>query len=283
VRRLLRLGCVSLASTGLVLLAWLILAEIIEPHWTLGPAAVIFPRPIPLEFPATDSTMLRLYADPRPHVGKITGLQKGLVWVAEGRELIEEGYGFGCPILQMRGKGYNSRHSETEIISTSPHVRLVKRYTIDTLDTPIQFLRRKYQSVPALGVVDVYYDLRPQGIIDIEVDFRGVESPWDRAYLMNEQGASHFRYYRDENGRRRPPQDLGIWALGTSKQACFETEDGYYAFCVQPGPADAVYFGREQYCQYNWRGIYSLSWAGIDVVVDGPRDSYRYRVVLLAD
>ncbi len=277
-----RLGRACVAGVGLALLAWFTVAEIIEPHWTLAPAAMILPRTAPLEIPATESTSLRLYADPRPHVGKITGLQKGLVWVAQGRELIEEGYGFGCPIVEIEGRSYNSRHAETEVISTENGARLVKRYRIDTGDTPIRFLRRKYRPVPSQGVVSVTYDMQLPGIIDIEADFTQLKGAWQRVYLMNEQGAGVFRYYRDERGTRYEPHEVGIWDTGSTGQACFETADGQYAFCVQPGQADAVHFGRERYLQYNWRGIYYLSWAGIDLVVDGPRDSYRYRVILLA-
>jgi hypothetical protein len=281
-RRTLRLGCASLAAAGSALLAWLMVAEIVEPHWTLGPAAMVFPRPQPLELPAIEGTMLRLYTDTRPHVGKISGLQKGLVWVAQGREMVEEGYGFGCPIIVIEGKSYNSRHAETEIVSTGPESLVVKRYTIDTLDTPIRLLQRKYRPVPSQGVVSVTYSLKPDGILDIEADFRGLKKAWERAYLMNEQGANHFRYYRDEEGKRYTPAEVGIWELGNTEQGCFESKDGRYAFCLEPGSADAIYFGRERYFQYNWRGIYYLSWAGVDVVVDGPRDSLGYRVVLLA-
>jgi len=47
---------------------------------------------------------LRLHSDTRPHVGKIAGLQKGLVWVQAGQTLVEEGYGFGCPIVEYNGE-----------------------------------------------------------------------------------------------------------------------------------------------------------------------------------
>jgi hypothetical protein len=41
-----------------------------------------------------------------------------------------------------------------------------------------------------------------------------------------------------------------------------------------------VYYGRERYWQYNWRGVFTLAWAGVDLAVDGPRPSVRYRLTL---
>lgn len=280
-RRAIQLGWTWMARAGIAVLVWLLIAEAVEPHWTLAPASMLFPRPAPLQIPALGDTTLRLYADSRPHVGKIAGLQKGLVWVASGRELVEEGYGFGCPIVQLEGRSYNSRQAETEVLSSGGQTRLIKRYMVDTLDTPVRLLQRKYRPIPAQGIVSVTYDLQPQGVIDIHVDLTQIEGRWERVFLMNEQGASAFPYYRDARGKRYGPQELGIWEQGTREEACFESQEGRYSFCVQPGEGLA-YFGREQYWQYNWRGAYRLSWAGIDVVIEGPRDHYEYRIVLRA-
>ena len=194
-RRAWRLGRTWTARVGLGILAWLLVAEAIEPHWTLALTSLLAPGPAPLQTPALSGTTLRLYQDTRPHIGKVAGLQKGLVWVADGRELIEEGYGFGCPIVQSGGRSYNSRHAETEVVSTGEQTRLVKYYTMDTLDTPVQVLRRKYRPVPAQGTVRVEYDIQPTGIIDVDVDLAGLEGAWERVFLMNEQGARAFSIY----------------------------------------------------------------------------------------
>ena len=70
--------------------------------------------------------------------------------------------------------------------------------------------------------------------------------------------------------------------MGGREEGCFESKDSAYAFCVQPGAADEVFIGRERYLQYNWRGAYRLSWAGIDLVIDAPREHFQYRIVLQA-
>jgi hypothetical protein len=178
-----------------------------------------------------------------------------------------------------------SRQARIEVVPLPEGTRLVKHYDIDTADTPIRFLRRKYQPVLSLGTVTVLYDVHPQGVIDVEVDLSHVRADWTRAYLMNEQGARHFVRYSDSSGQDLQAGDIGIWqqVQDTARQACMARETRDLAFCVEPTEAPIVYYGRERYWQRNWRGLYYLSWAGIDIEIDAPRQTYRYRVVLEAE
>jgi hypothetical protein len=265
-------------ALALFLSGWKLIAELIEPHFLLWLGQH---EPF-LEVSTVAGTALRLYSDTRPHVGKVAGLQKGLAWVRDGRLLIEEGYGFGCPIIEWEGMAYLSQHAEAEIVAQGETPRLVKRYTIDTVDTPIQFLRRKYRRVPSLGQVVFRYDIHPDGAIDVEVDFSGLRVAWTHAYLMNEQGARRFVHYTDATGRVLSDKEIGIWEPPERfvPRACFESGDRQLQFCVEAQPPATVYYGRERYEQYNWRGIYTLSWAGVDIELAAPRDVYRYRVTL---
>jgi len=230
-----------------------------------------------------NGTALRLYQDTRPFVGKIAGLQKGLIWMRGRQMLAEEAYGFGCPIIRYNGLSYNSSHAEIEKGLVGDRIRLTKRFQIDTADTPIQFLRRKYRPVPALGVVAIHYDIDRQGEIDVTIDFTGLTVAWEKAYLMSEQGAHHFTRYWDSNGTERNAAQLGIWQTADPlpAQACFEDRDQALRFCIEPQPPATLYFGRERYNQYNWRGIYYLAWSGIDIEID-PTPLYRYRILLEA-
>jgi hypothetical protein len=263
---------------GFSLLGWKLIAEWIEPHFLLW----LGPKKPFLEVPAVEDTALRLYGDTRPYVGKVASLQKGLVWVRHGRLLVEEGYGFGCPIIEWEGMAYLSQHAEIEITDRGKGTRLTKRYVIDTVDTPIQFLRRKYRRVPSLGEVVFHYDVAPGGVIDIEVDFSGLHVAWTRAYLMNEQGARRFVHYTDSTGRALSGDAIGIWEPSERfiRRGCFEGRDRQLQFCVKAAPPATIYYGRERYEQYNWRGIYYLSWAGVDIELAAPRDVYRYQVIL---
>ena len=290
VRRTLVRLALTLAA---IFVAWRLTAELIEPHLLLRlrpPSALI-------EAPGPAGTLLRLHSDARPHVGKISGLQKGLVWVHQGRALIEEGYGFGCPIVMIDGQAYVSRHARIEAVPLpggpgpggpgpggpgAAGTRLIKRYDMDTIDTPIRLLRRKYQPVPSIGVVTVQYDIYPQGWIDVEVDFSQINRDWTQAYLMNEQGARNFVRYSDSSGNDLHAGEIGIWEQidGPAHRACLSRQSGDLEFCVEPEETPIVYYGRERYNQRNWRGLYYLSWAGVDIELEAPRHAYRYRVVL---
>jgi hypothetical protein len=274
----------------IALLVWQLVAELVEPHVLL----VLEPRAPYLEAPTVGGTTLRLYSDKRPHVGKISGLQKGLVWVYDGRLLVEEGYGFGTPIVEYEGRAYLARHAEIERKTVPGGVRLIKRYQIDTVDTPIQFLRRKYRPVPSIGAITFRYDVRPEGEVDVRVDFSELRVAWTRVYLMNEQGARRFTRYQDARGISLEGDQIGIWESYAEfdGRACMSAPSrrgtgGGLRFCVEPlgeapQPQVRVHYGRERYKQYNWRGAYSLSWAGVDLALEGPQSSYGYRITLEA-
>jgi hypothetical protein len=260
------------------LLAWRLTAELIEPHlllW-LGPHAPIH------ETPAIAGTTLRLYEDTRPHIGKIAGLQKGLVWVRDGQPLVEEGYGFGSPIVIVDGMAYLSRHAEVTMSTVQGRTRMVKRFEIDTIDTPIQFLRRKYRPVSPIGTVVQRYDVHPSGEIEVTVDLSGLTVDWTQIYLMNEQGAQRFPHYSDSLGRALSGDEIGIWEPSEEfiARGCFASPGRDLRFCVEAQPPATVYYGRERYNQYNWRGIYYLSWSGVDIELAPPLAQYAYRIVL---
>ncbi|MBN1936743.1 MAG: hypothetical protein JW934_18930 [Anaerolineae bacterium] len=264
------------------LLAWKLVAELIEPHVLLW----FTPRQPYLEAETVGGTRLRLYQDTRPYVGKIAGLQKGLVWVQGRQVLTEEAYGFGCPIIIYNGLAYNSAYAEIDLIEFDGFTRLTKVFTIDTADTPIRFLRRKYKPVPSLGEIVFQYDIYPGGVIEVSVDFSGLTVEWSQAYLMSEQGAHHFTRYTDSNGADKGVDQLGIWQTSQPlpEWACFERQGGKLCFCVKPNSeAPAIlYYGRERYNQYNWRGLYYLAWSGMDLEID-PTPTYRYRILLEAE
>lgn len=274
---LLRIGAVLV----LLVITWQAVAEAVEPHWTLL-LNNLSSSEQSIETPTIGGTLLRLYPDTRPHVGKIAGLQKGLVWVAQGHELIEEGYGLGCPIIEMDGVAYNARQATISIARQGEAVLLTKRFIMDTYDSPSRLLQRKYRPVSPIGAVIYRYTIRPEGIIEVEVDFSGLWH-WDKAYLMNEQGANWFPIYCDSSGARLEGASLGGWQTTAAARACFISKDGRLAFCIEPRPEGTMYFGRERYLQYNWRGFYYLSWSGVDIEVKGPRPLYRYRIILSAD
>ena len=262
------------------ILVWQAVAEAIEPYYTRPLLSLLRARPSPVEVSAVGATLLRAYADSRPHVGKITGLQKGLVWVADGVELVEEGYGLGCPLLLVDGLAYASRSAVVSSSTDGDGQYIVKRFSMDTVDTPISLLRRKYRPVPTIGDVVFRYGLSSPGTIDVHVDLSGISAPWQRAYLMNEQGAHRFTSYWDSDGLALSADELSIWRSTSAQEGCFRSRDARLSFCVRRGESGSLYHGRERYLQYNWRGVFYLSWSGVDIEIEAPRTSYRYEITL---
>jgi hypothetical protein len=251
---------------------FLILKESREPYLSLFADDVLRPKAAPYSLSLSPGLDVRLYSDTRPHVGKIARLQKGLVLVSDGREWIEEGFGFGLPLIEVDGQAHLSRSASVETAGDT----LIKRYQMDTVDTPSGFLRRKYLPVPSIGTVAVTYTLQA-GDITVAVDLSGLRTGWDKAYIMNEQGARFFTHY-EEPALVVEGEDLGQWQPTMAQQGCMVADDRSLRFCVKTRGEITKFYGRERYNQYYWVGVYSLSWAGIDIEMSAPASRLEYSI-----
>lgn len=271
--------CRASLALALLFLAWFIVKEAVEPHWAIRLTALVRPGPPPHELTLADGLTLRAYADTRPHVGKIASLQKGLVLVQDGRELIEEGYGFGKPIVIYQGRAFSSQHAT--VMAFSDEQRIVKRFNIDVEDTWTELFRRKYRPVAPLGSIVFTYTVTAPSVLDVAVDFGGLTVSPELAYLPNEQGARYFTLYSDSDGTERDFEDFADqWVPTTAQTTCFTSRMRGVRFCTETEPGQAKYVGRERYNQYRWSGIFWLSWAGTDIELAAPTGVYRYRVTV---
>ncbi|MGO8807678.1 MAG: hypothetical protein ACLQO7_14000 [Candidatus Bathyarchaeia archaeon] len=91
----------------------------------------------------TDRLSARLYEDSYPHVMETAALQKGLVLVLDGEELIEEGLGFGAPVVKYLDKTYFSSLAEISMKKNPSSTTLSKRYIMDTVSKK-KFWRATY-------------------------------------------------------------------------------------------------------------------------------------------
>jgi hypothetical protein len=80
-----------------------------------------------------DRLSVRLYADCRPSYLETSQLQKGLVLVLDDEELIEEGVGFGVPVVKYSDKTYFSSTAEVESKITPSSCNLKKTFILDTI------------------------------------------------------------------------------------------------------------------------------------------------------
>jgi hypothetical protein len=75
----------------------------------------------------------RLYKNTRPHYLEIAPLQKGLVLIFDGKELIEEGVGFGVPVVKYQDKTYFSSSAQSSLREERNRSILIKSFNLDTI------------------------------------------------------------------------------------------------------------------------------------------------------
>ncbi len=81
----------------------------------------------------TDRLSVRIYKDCRPTCLETGSLQKGLVLQLNGNELIEEGIGFGVPIVKYLDKTFFSSTADISIQKNDSNLTLTKVFTLDTV------------------------------------------------------------------------------------------------------------------------------------------------------
>ena len=87
----------------------------------------------PVTLQLTDRLSVRIYEDCRPNCLETGALQKGLVLMLDGIELIEEGVGFGVPIVKYEDKTFFSSTAEVSTRKVGSDYMLTKVYTLDTV------------------------------------------------------------------------------------------------------------------------------------------------------
>ena len=76
---------------------------------------------------------LSIYSDSRPRVGLVGSLQKGLILVQGGKELIGEGLGFGAPVVFYQDRTYFSGSSTLQVFRRKKCTVCVKQFALNML------------------------------------------------------------------------------------------------------------------------------------------------------
>ncbi|MCL5876414.1 MAG: hypothetical protein M1540_01210 [Candidatus Bathyarchaeota archaeon] len=87
----------------------------------------------PYTVPLTDRLAVRLYKDCRPNCLETAPLQKGLVLMLDDKELVEEGVGFGVPVVKYMDKTFFSSKANVSIHKDRLGYTLIKVFTLDSV------------------------------------------------------------------------------------------------------------------------------------------------------
>ena len=110
----------------------------------------------PITVSVGNHVSFRLYPDTRPHCLEISHLQKGLILLLGSKELVDEGIGFGVPIVRYEDKTYFSSSADVTRVSGNNNM-LIKSFVLDTIsrkrvgkasyinDSLYSFLRRIFE------------------------------------------------------------------------------------------------------------------------------------------
>jgi len=87
----------------------------------------------PLTVPLTGGLSVRVYADCRPNCLETAALQKGLVLMLDGKELVEEGMGFGLPVVKFADKTFFSSTAHVSMHTVESCQIVCKVFSLDTV------------------------------------------------------------------------------------------------------------------------------------------------------
>ena len=85
----------------------------------------------PHTYPISDSVALRIHSDTKPQNMKIANLQKGMILLYKGVEVIGEGTGFGVPIIKYFDETIFSGSSFLEVHKHENNVIVQKEFLMD--------------------------------------------------------------------------------------------------------------------------------------------------------
>lgn len=263
--------------------------------------------------PLSASLRLRIYSDTRPFTWKTADLQKGLIVVCNGEEMVGEGTGFGVPVLKylddtyFSGSAhvYLSRQENLMVIrkdffmdkitrNTFRNVRLengklraILRYMSELYQNHkhLRFLLLKKMSMrmgvhatfakaTSVGKVIVTYNIG-QGHIHVKADFSFLKREnLQKILMLNEQGSRFFRRYIDSNDTKLANGQIGAWDPTEADWASITDVQGIFGFRLDRKENSILRRGRE----FLEGG---LDWVGLNYEINPKNAAFEYKIEVL--
>lgn len=263
--------------------------------------------------PFSDTAAIRVYSDTKPHCGKISDLQKGLVLVCGGAETVGEGAGFGFPVLVYSDETYFSGTSKVRVSRHDDCWLVVKEFTMDRIPrnrfrniklenrkarTLIGHFSRLYQERPQfrfltlkevtkkmqigtsfaivkpVGKVLVTYEIR-KPIIQVKANFHDVEKgKLRKIFILNEQGSTFFYRYFDSQGTELTDKRIGAWDKVIGEWGSLSASENGFGFRLWKKEDGILRRGREYVKD-------SLDWVGLDYEVNPSKTKFNYGIEIL--
>ena len=267
----------------------------------------------PITVDLTDGLSVRLYADSRPHCMETAAIQKGLILMLDNKELIQEGVGFGVPVVKYQDKTYFS--SSAEVLIENGNSTVTKTYILDSVsrkriwrsayinDGLYSFTRKKFallylghknyssffnnfmelrqlakvrtefQKVKPRGAIAVKYDIQP-ATINVSLDFsRIVLSGCEEILVQNEQGSDIFNKYVDSDDLKLSGSKIGGWDAVTADEACLLSTNFPVSFSLRRTEGATLFRGWENTKR-------RFSWAGLNYSLFPSNSSFSYTIGL---
>jgi len=268
---------------------------------------------------ALDPTVsIRVYADCRPHLLQTTNLQKGLVLIWRGNELIEEGLGFGVPVCRYRDGTRFSLRADTYVDDSRGFLSVRKVYDMNGIVVKrlrgfqirrgsylgrfLSLLERAYRRVRRLqagavlmlglfsviGIRNEYQESISKGQIAVtyQLDSGGLQVKATLDSLVTDSVES-FVFGNEQGGRlfTEYSDSCGVKLKGSQIEPWRPTPAEWATLtCPEAG------LGFKVHKPQGWRIVRGrevieqrISWSGLDLVSNKIPTRAEYRVEILGD
>ena len=125
----------------------------------------------PFEYKITEDLHLLLFPNTHPGNLEIAALQKGIVIQYHGKEVVEEGIGFGVPVVKYTDEVYFSTSAESFVFDTTENVIWMKSYILDAVS------RKRIGDGPLIN--EGLYSLLHKGFEKLYLNYSGGRSLFD--------------------------------------------------------------------------------------------------------